>query len=61
MECIIWEYVVVHISFQKILYLKRNPDLCEIYGQNARTFAEEHFRIDKIADRFETILSNPYE
>lgn len=45
---------------EKILYLKNNPDLCEIYGKNARTYAEEHFRIDKIADRFETIMNNLY-
>ena len=45
---------------EKILYLNNNPELCEIYGQNARTYAEEHFRIDKIADRFEIILNNLY-
>jgi glycosyltransferase involved in cell wall biosynthesis len=46
---------------ETILYLKGNPDLCNAYGQNARNFAEQHFRIDIIADRFETILNNLYE
>jgi len=46
---------------EKILYLNNNPDLCKIYGQNARNFAEENFRIEKNADRFETILNNLYE
>ena len=46
---------------ETILYLKENPDLCNEYGQNARNFAEEHFRIEKIANRFETILNNLFE
>ena len=46
---------------EKILYLKNNPELCQLYGNNARTFAEEHFQINKIADRFETILNKIYE
>ena len=46
---------------EKILYLKSNPSLCNIHGKNARDFAEAHFKIDKIADRFEAILNNLHE
>lgn len=46
---------------EKILYLRNNPKLCNLYGGNARTYAEEHFRINKIADRFEIIQNNLYE
>ena len=45
---------------EKILYLKNNPALCNVYGQNARNFAEDNFKIDKIADRFEIIVNNLY-
>jgi len=41
--------------------LKSNPSLCNIHGKNARDFAEAHFKIDKIADRFEAILNNLHE
>lgn len=40
----------------KIMELKNNPELCKTYGKNARRFAEENFRIEKIANRFETIF-----
>ena len=41
---------------EKILQLKRNKLLREEMGRNARAYAEAHFRIDKIADEFETII-----
>lgn len=37
-------------------WLFENPEARRIMGSNARRYAEEHFRIDKIADRFEDIL-----
>jgi len=45
-----------HNLADKILELKNNPELCKTYGKNARRFAEENFRIEKIANRFETIF-----
>ena len=42
---------------EKILGLKNNPDLCKMYGNNARKFAEDNFSIGKIADKFEKIIN----
>jgi len=42
----------------RILKLKNNPQLCKIYGDNARKFAQENFRIETIADKFEKIIKN---
>lgn len=44
--------------FDRIIELKDNPELCETYGNNARQFAEENFKIEKIADKFEAIFEN---
>lgn len=37
--------------------LRGDPALCEKMGENARSYAIEHFDIDSIADRFEEIMT----
>jgi glycosyltransferase involved in cell wall biosynthesis len=36
--------------------LIQHPDLCEMYGKNARAYAEEYFNIEKIGDSFERLI-----
>ena len=42
----------------KIMELKNAPELRENYGKNARKYAEENFRIEKITDKFESIFES---
>lgn len=35
-----------------------NTSMCEIFGRHARTYADEHFDIVPIANRFENVFSN---
>jgi len=41
----------------QVLKLAAFPELCDRLGANGRAFAEKHFAIEPIADRFEALLS----
>ena len=41
---------------EAIIDLKSKPELREKMGRNARDYAEDNFKIDEIADRFEKIF-----
>jgi len=45
---------------EKILYIKNNPIQSKKFGENARIYAEQNYKIDNIADKFEIISNNLY-
>ena len=44
-----------HIHMKQVMELSGDI-FCKMFGKNARTYAEEHFNIEKIGDSFERIL-----
>ncbi len=42
---------------EKIIQLKKNDELRDLLGNNARQYAEEHFYVEKIAKKFANILN----
>ncbi|MCX6113061.1 MAG: glycosyltransferase family 4 protein [Proteobacteria bacterium] len=45
----------------RIRWMKSNPYDCVRMGQNARTYAEKYFCLDKIVDRFEVVFEKAFK
>ena len=44
--------------YEAILYLCRNPEECQIFGQNGRTFVEKNFNRDYWANEYLNVMKN---